>query len=268
MADVYSVITQVDPAVIEIVGDAMELRAADPQQQAMLAAYLADVDLPQAASVLEIGCGTGAIARALAVRSGVGEVVGVDPAPGLLARARALSAGHPNLAFLEADGRDLPLPADRFDLVVAHTVLSHVPEPERAVAEAHRTLRPGGTLAVFDGDYATITVAAGEHDPLQACAQAFVPAFINDPWAMRRMPAVVRATGFTDLDVRSHGYVQIDRPAYMTSIVDRGADALVAAGLVGPDLAAALKAEARRRATNGRFLGHIAYTSILARKPR
>ena len=52
----------------EQLGNAMELRAVDPQQQAMLAAYLDDLALPSGGRLLEIGCGTGAIARVLAGR--------------------------------------------------------------------------------------------------------------------------------------------------------------------------------------------------------
>jgi ubiquinone/menaquinone biosynthesis C-methylase UbiE len=267
MPDVYSIITEVGSDVIDLVGDAMELRAADPQQQAMLAAYLGEVRFPDSARVLEVGCGTGAIARALAARSGIGEVVGVDPSPGLLARARDMSSGFGNLSFREADGRHLPLPDADVDVVVAHTVLSHVPAPEGIITEAYRVLRPGGTLAAFDGDYSTISVALEANDPLQTCVQAVTPAFINDPWVMRRMAGVLRAAGFTDLRVRSHGYVQINEPLYMISLVDRGADVLASGGIIGTDLAAALKAEARRRVEAGRFYGQISYTSLVAGKP-
>lgn len=54
------------------VADAMEVSAADPQHREMVAAYLADLELADDASVLEIGCGTGAIARELAAWPGVG----------------------------------------------------------------------------------------------------------------------------------------------------------------------------------------------------
>lgn len=65
----------------------------------MLGAYLDDLILPGGGRVLEIGCGTGAIARVLAARPGVGEVVGVDPSPVFLDRARQLAAGLPGLSF-------------------------------------------------------------------------------------------------------------------------------------------------------------------------
>ncbi len=49
------------------------------------------------------------------------------------------------------------------------SVLSHLPEPEPSIAEAARVLRAHAPLAVFDGDYATMTVALSDDDPLQAC---------------------------------------------------------------------------------------------------
>jgi hypothetical protein len=71
------------------------------------------------------------------------------------------------------------------------------------------------------------------------------------------------------LEVRrfhSHGFVET-HAGYMLTIVDRGADALHTSGQIGPELAAALKAEARRRVEDGAFFGHIAYASLMAQKP-
>ena len=68
MPDVYANIRDADVAVQERLADVQELRAADPKQQAMLASYLEELDLPADARVLEIGCGSGAIARAIAAR--------------------------------------------------------------------------------------------------------------------------------------------------------------------------------------------------------
>jgi SAM-dependent methyltransferase len=267
MPDVYAAITEADATVVEVVGNAMELRATDPHQQQMLSDYLDRIDFPASARVLEVGCGTGAISRRLATVPGVGEVVGVDPSTGLLDRARSLAADMPRVSFREADGRALPFEDETFDVVVTHTVVSHVPEPERLVAEVARVLRRGGSAAFFDGDYSTMSVAVAGDDPLQCSAVAFASGFVNDPWVVRRLPGMLKHAGFVDAEFRSHGYVQVSEPAYMLSIVDRGADALQARGVIGEGLASALKAEARRRDEASGFFGHIAYASLLARKP-
>jgi SAM-dependent methyltransferase len=159
------------------------------------------------------------------------------------------------------------VPDGSYDVAVLHRVLSHAPSPDRLLSEAARVLRPGGKLAVFDGDYATITLATGDHDPLQVCVDAMVQAYVNDPWVVRRLPAMVASMGFAGARIRSHGFVQIADADYMLSIADRGADALAACGRIGPDLVAALKGEARRRLAEGTFFGHIAYATVLATKP-
>jgi SAM-dependent methyltransferase len=267
MPDVYAAIAEVDVATQERLAAILELRAADPQQRAILDAYLAEVEFPPAARVLEVGCGTGAVTRLLAGRPGVAEAVGVDPSPVFVAKAGELAAGVGNVAFEEGDGRALRFGDGDFDVVVCHTVLCHVPEPERVLAEVFRVLRPGGTLAVCDGDYATITVALGDADPLQDCIEAVKAEFINDPWLVRRLPALLRSAGFQLSGARSHGYLQTDQPAYMLTVVDRGADTLAARGRIGPELCAALKAEARRRAEAHAFYGFIGFATFLARKP-
>ncbi|MCT7350884.1 methyltransferase domain-containing protein [Streptomyces sp. 15-116A] len=276
MPDVYAMINEVDEATLDQVAQAMEISAADPQHLDMLRDYLSDLGLDKGAEaptggeararVLEIGCGTGAISRVLAGLPGVREVVGADPSAALLDRARSLSSTRSNLSFLQADGRDLPLPEADFDVVVLHRVLSHVPGPQTLLAQAHRVLRPGGRLAVFDGDYSTITLATGPTDPLQTCVDAFIPAYITDPWLVRRLPALLDGAGFTHGRLRSHGFAQIEDPGYMLTIADRGAEALVAAGRIGQALADALKAEARRRVSDHTFFGHIAYASLTARR--
>jgi ubiquinone/menaquinone biosynthesis C-methylase UbiE len=268
MPDVYAAITEVEADVVERVAVALEVSAADPQHREMVAAYLTDLAPSNGARVLEVGCGTGAVARMLAAWPGIGEVVGVDPSPILLAKARELAQGIGAVTFVEGDGRRLRFEDEEFDVVVVHRVLSHVPEPERVLAEAFRVLRPRGGLTVFDGDYATVTLATHDLDPLQLCVDAFRSAYPTDAWLIRRLAALVRTAGFEPGRLRSHGDVQIDEPDYMLSIADRGADALVAAGAAGAELGEALKAEARRRVADGAFFGHIAYASLTVRKPQ
>ena len=144
MPDVYATIAEVDVATQVRLAAILELRAADPQQRAILDAYLSEVRFPPAARVLEIGCGTGAVTRLLASRPGVAEAVGIDPSPVFVARAGELATELGNASFEEGDGRALRFGDGDFDVVVCHTVLCHVPEPERVLAEAFRVLHPGG----------------------------------------------------------------------------------------------------------------------------
>jgi ubiquinone/menaquinone biosynthesis C-methylase UbiE len=267
MPDVWATFTELDAATQERLADVLETRGADSQQQAMRRAFLVDIEFPVNARVLEVGCGTGVLTRTLARWPDVGAVVGVDVAPSLLIKARDLATDLPNVTFQESDGRSLPFEDEIFDVVVFDSTLSHVPAPEGALAEAFRVLRPLGWLAAFDGDYATTTVALGDHDPLQACVETMMANSVNDRWLMRRLPALVSSCGFKDVSFRSHGFVETTEGVYMLTIVERGADILRASGQIGDDIVAALKAEARRRVEEGTFFGHIAYASLGAHKP-
>jgi SAM-dependent methyltransferase len=261
--DVYATITEADPAVVERLADILELRAADPQQRELRDAYLGGLPF-DGARVLEVGCGTGAVTRDLAARPGVAEAIGVDPSPVLLARARELGGG---VSYVEGDARALPLEDASLDLVVLHTTLCHIPEPEQALAEASRVLRPGGRLAVFDGDYATVTMATGPFDPLQACADAVVDFLVHDPYLVRSLPRLAVEAGFEVERLRGHSYVEAPSSGgYMLALAERGAAILADAGRISRATADALAAEARRRSDEGVFFGHIAYASLVARR--
>jgi ubiquinone/menaquinone biosynthesis C-methylase UbiE len=265
MPDIWASVADLDPVTQDRLAAVLETRGADPQQQAMRDAFLADVEFPEHARVLDVGCGTGVLTRRLARWPGVETVVGVDPAPSLLERGRELARELANVTFLEGDARALPIPDAEFDAVVFDSTLSHVPGVDEALAEAFRALRPDGRLAVFDGDYATTTVALGEHDPLQVCAEAMMANSVNDRWLVRRLPTLVQTAGFAVERVRSHGFIET-AGGYMLTVIDRGADLLLGSGRIGDETAAALKAEARRRVEAGSFFGHIAYGSLVGRK--
>jgi ubiquinone/menaquinone biosynthesis C-methylase UbiE len=265
MPDPYASIASADAKLQARLAAVLELRAAEAQQRAMLEAYLAEVELPASALVLDVGCGTGAVARALAQRPNVREVVGIDPSPVFIEKAREYASGVPGLSFHIGDARAIQYPDASFDLVVFHTVLCHVPEPERALREAHRVLCPGGWLAVFDGDYTTASVAIGAFDPLQSTVDSMIASFVHNPWLTRGLKKTLERMGFAISSLRSHGYLQTDEPAYMMTIVDRGADLLLQQGSIGAAEAESLKSEARRRVTSGEFFGHISFLSVIAR---
>ena len=93
--DIYVRVTEAAPKILDGLITALEIRAADPPQRAMLHTYLSDAALPSDSRVLEIGCGTGAVTRVLAAWPGVAEAIGVDPSPVFVTKARELARGVP-----------------------------------------------------------------------------------------------------------------------------------------------------------------------------
>jgi ubiquinone/menaquinone biosynthesis C-methylase UbiE len=95
---------------------------------------------------LDVGCGAGALALALAPL--VREVVGVDRVPELLALAR--ERAPENATFVEADATRLPYDDGEFDLAGTLRTLHHVPRPELVAAELARVTKVGGRVLVID----------------------------------------------------------------------------------------------------------------------
>jgi SAM-dependent methyltransferase len=102
--------------------------------------------------VLDAGCGTGFLAFELAARGH--RATGVDFAPAMVAEARRKAAERGlDVRFEEGDAEQLTCPDGSFDLVISRHVLWTLPHPEAAVDEWIRVLRPGGRLAIVDGQF-------------------------------------------------------------------------------------------------------------------
>lgn len=109
------------------------------------------LELPSGATVLDVGCGTGASALPAAEKVGPqGRVIGVDLAERLLeiARQKAEVHGLANLQFETGDMECLGYPDDHFDAVVSVFSIFFVPDMARQVRELWRMVRPGGWLAI------------------------------------------------------------------------------------------------------------------------
>lgn len=149
--------------------------------------------------VLDVACGPGLVAEALA---GVaGEIVGVDATPEMiaLARERLLKAGVPGAAFHEGAAEALPFPDASFDAVVTRLSLHHFPRVPAALAEMRRVLVAGGRLVVADVVSPGDAEDAALHNALEA---------LRDPTHVRMLgldeiPALLAAGGFEPTDTQT-----------------------------------------------------------------
>jgi len=91
--------------------------------------------------VLDAGCGPGYVAASARLLGADAE--GIDFSEGMVSKATAL---FPGIAFSVADVERLPMQDATFDAVLSNIVLFHVTDPDRAMSEARRVLKPGGRL--------------------------------------------------------------------------------------------------------------------------
>jgi len=107
---------------------------------------------PDDGPLIDVGCGTGSLARAMALRRPGRAVIGADIAAPYIDYARAQGA-PPNLAFAVADAASLDWPAGHFAGAAAQLVLNFVPDPAKALASMRRVTRPGGALVACVWDF-------------------------------------------------------------------------------------------------------------------
>ena len=129
-----------------LVGEAGDFNPfADHGWDVLASRFAAVVGQADRHSILDVGCGTGQSRRVYRARAA--RYTGVDLALGALALARRRA---PDADWLRADALALPWADGSFDVVALSSVLHHLHDPVRALAEARRVLRPGGWVFAFD----------------------------------------------------------------------------------------------------------------------
>lgn len=109
------------------------------------------LDLPAAALIVDVGCGTGAALRHASRIVFRGRLIGVDPVPRMVEIARQRAADHPaadRLEFRVGPAETLPVADAIADWVFAFDSFDHWQDKASGLAEIRRILRPGGQLAV------------------------------------------------------------------------------------------------------------------------
>jgi ubiquinone/menaquinone biosynthesis C-methylase UbiE len=131
-------------------GSAAELyeRYLVPTVTSVWAADLIDRARPRPGeAVLDIACGTGAVARLLPARVGTGRVVGLDLNPSMLSVARAIGSSSGSIEWIEGSALSLPFDSS-FNVVLCQLGLQFFPDRSLALCEMRRVLLPTGRVAL------------------------------------------------------------------------------------------------------------------------
>jgi SAM-dependent methyltransferase len=267
LADLLTHIEMQPPEVLQAIARSMNVRAAEPAMQSICARYMGDI-LIRAANALEVGCGNGAATKLIMQHVKPATLVGVDPCSLFINLASEAFKDEPRVSFARGDAASTGQPDASFDLVIAHTVYSHLVDPKSALTEAWRVLKPGGQLVIFDGDFATLTMSLFGGDPMQSAIDVILRNLVHAPYIMRQLPALVSAAGFGVASLEPHGYVQTTSPDYLLTLLSRGITAACQAGEIGLMLVEGFEREAERRIASGTFYGAMLFLSLTARKTK
>jgi SAM-dependent methyltransferase len=184
---------------------------------------------------LDMGCGGGDVTVALARLALDGFVVGADlDGPQLdIARQEALDAGLGNVEYRALDVMAAP-DGDQFNLIYVRFLLTHLPDPVRALSNLCARLAPGGALVVEDIDF-TGSFCYPDNTAFRRYVQLYTDAVIGrggDPNIGIRLPSLLRATGLSDVRMNVvhpagfDGEVKLIAPITLEAIADAvlGAD--------------------------------------------
>lgn len=212
----------------------LEEQAADPFLQRIAARSLAMLALAAGDRVLDVGCGTGVLLPALAM--GVfpgGQVVGIDHNTGFLeeARRRLDAAGLGAQVFLEAaDATRLPFPDASFDAAHVERVLMHLEDPEAALREVARVLKPGGRLVAAEPDSAGVRTDHPDDPEAMALIAVQDLVQVRQPAIGLELNRRMARAGFVDRLVEVLTQFDPDYNAVAAAGDRQAAEALVAAG--------------------------------------
>lgn len=171
------------------------------------AKQLAWLNIQSDQHVLDVGCGIGDQAFAMAKLAGkTGSVTGTDISTAMItmAQRRHAMAGLP-LQFLVAPAAQQPFADASFDIIRTERVLMYLKNIEDVFAEYIRLLKPGGKLLVFDVDWDALVLP---HPDKQLTRR--IVEFISDSFPSGRIGAELfshfKDSGFRDIQIRPHGY--------------------------------------------------------------
>ena len=247
------------------------MTASQPGYVAFRDAYFARLPLASAPRVLALGCGTGVEVRALRQRPEFnGTIVGLDHSPHFIGKARRLSAKEGldrDVEYRVGDAHQLDLPNESFDIVLAHTLVSHLTDPLGVLREVQRVVKPGGVVAIFDGDYASLTLSHSDPDLAKRVEEVILEMITNNPRVMRDMPRLLEEAMLELVGTTPHIYAEVGRGSFFANFSESYAAVLKSSGMLPEDDVERWRTGLAQAVSDGTFFGASNYYTYLARRP-
>jgi ubiquinone/menaquinone biosynthesis C-methylase UbiE len=152
------------------------------------------------------------------------------------------------------------------DAMVAHTLVSHVPEALTVLKEAGRVVKPGGLIAVFDGDYASMTFALDDLVQSKKYDEASVNALVTSPQAMRQMPRLIQQAGLEMLRMFPYIMVEVGKGDFWLSAIDTYEKLAPKSGVITEEEATSWANALHKASIRGVFFGASDYYTYIARR--
>lgn len=251
--------------------EVLEQRAVNPTQIALRARLVAAAEIGPGSTVVEVGCGTGALLADLAMAVGPeGRAIGFEPQPVFadLARSRLASCGVDGWASVEgAVVEALPLPDAVADACLAQTVLVHVPGAAQALAEMRRVVRPGGRVGSIDQDGDTFVVDHPDKELTRRLVAFSSDHRFADGWTGRRLPRLFREAGLVDVSAEVGVHIDTEPGSFLHEVWLRLAEMGRDVGAINPAEYVAWTHGLAELAEAGLFFASSNYYLCRGRKP-
>jgi ubiquinone/menaquinone biosynthesis C-methylase UbiE len=217
--------------------------------------------------VLEVGCGTGADARALAQRvAPTGRVVAVDNSETMIAVAWERSKGmNLPVEFWLGDAHELDLPADSFDGCRSDRTFMHLRHPQQALSEMVRVARPGAQVIVFEVDFETLVVDAPDRKLARKVINAWCDS-VRNGWLGRHIPALFKECRLRDIRIVPHT-LMLNYELAITLVGQATAESAVQKGSITPAEAGAWLGFLDEADKNDQFFSTLTGFIVAGRKP-
>ena len=270
--DIFSNVDALPDDNIKMLADRLDARSEMAGFAELRDEYFDRMALADDAHILELGGGTGVIGRAYARRNGFrGTYVVTDLSQSLvdIARTNANSDGVGNrMTFKVADAlTGIGLDGENYDAVIMHTLLSHVPDPVAVLRTAADATRPGGTLAIFDADYAGLTITTGKDALDDEVIRTLRQNAVAQPDIMRKVPRIASNLKLERYDLIPTLLAEAGDSEFFVSMSKALAGVISAQGGLDPETARRWIAAIDQAISEGAFFAMCPYFAYLYRKP-